>query len=118
MVLSLQLEKWDGENWVLVDGGNWLTTVSGSVTANDLLVGRYRLTEIKTVEDYKLLDSAIEFDIPYNETNAKLPNGETIAYNNDLSSPELTITVTNYENIKLPDTEERELLDMLLEEVV
>ena len=98
-----KLEKQHSNGWSIVSDS--LITDSGSVTLNNLLIGRYRLTEIKTNDGYKLLDSVIEFDIPYNEANAKLPNGVAIVGNNqNSSSPELTITVTNYENIKLPDT--------------
>ena len=92
-----KLEKQEGNSWVTVR--DQLTTDAGPLTVNNLLIGHYRLTEIKTVEDYKLLDSAIEFDIPYKESDVKLPNGVTIVGTNlNSSSPQLTITVTNYKN--------------------
>ncbi|EFF65023.1 LPXTG-motif cell wall anchor domain protein [Turicibacter sanguinis PC909] len=112
---TLNIEKTDKDNIALKDvefllqkqnaDGSWtegqkLTTVSnGQVQITDLLVGRYCLTETKTNENYQLLDSVIEFNIPYDVTTVSKPNGVTFETStSEEHRPIITIKVTNHKN--------------------
>lgn len=91
------LEKSVNGMWETVT--NQLTDSDGMISISELELGTYRLTEMSTVEGYKLLESAIEFSIPYEASNTSKPSGVTIEVSTDqFEMPVITVHVANYKN--------------------
>lgn len=61
------------------------TDANGKIEINDLLIGSYRITEIKTIEGYELLKESIDFEITSEER-------------------EINLSVTNRYKLILPET--------------
>ena len=88
----------------LVDG-KWksvkeeVTNSDGKISVTNLELGTYRLTEISTLQGYQLLESSIQFSIPYAKGTSSKPFGVTIKESTDLfEMPVITVKVANHKN--------------------